>query len=705
MPTATAYDARKARETDRQAKQSREGREIGPLPDVADSGRRNACLDDLRLYLESYFSARFPLAWGDDQLEMIDELQRKILSGGRSARAHPRGTGKTTIAECAALWAIGYGHRVYVPLVGASEEKAKQLLTSIKAEVETNDLLADDFPELCYPIRCLEGINNRAAGQTLDGKRTRIEWTAERIRFPLIPGAASSWACIDASGIDGAIRGKAIPAPGGGKWRPDMVLIDDFQTDASARSPAQCITRERTMAGAIMGLAGPGVKIAAVALCTVIRQGDAADSILDRGRNPEWEGVRSKLLRSMPTDLVLWDQYGDLLRAGLRKQPRDRGPANEFYAVNREAMDAGAVSSWPARFEPDQLSAVQYAMDLYILSPETFAAEYQNEPLAGNEDDGAEPIDAAALAEKVNKVPRGEVPAECTRLTCGIDVQQELIFWSVTGWDEKFGGSVIDYGTFPRQPVSRFSASDPQVSLSSVYQGRKLSLEARIYAGLEEVARGVLAREWPRHGGGPGLRIERCLADSGHWTDTVHQWARQSVAAAILTPSKGQYVGAAKTPFSEWKPQPGDRLGPGWRIKGASGARGRLVLVDTNHWKTFLAERCRSAPGTPGALMLFGNSPAAHATFTDHFGAEHPVRLTSNERTVDEWTQNPGRPDNHWFDAAILAAVGASVAGLKWSAAAAAGEGSWVKPAKPKRESWAETQKRKMAERGTAQRA
>src|SRR5262245_39455666 len=158
--------------------QSAAGREIGPLPLVADPTRRESCRLDLKRFLDTYFAARFSLEWGDDQLDMIGELQHKILHGGRSARAHPRGTGKTTIAEPAVLWAIAYGHRRYVPVVGASEEKAKLILVALKAEIESNDLFAEDFPAVCYPVRRLDGINNRTAGQTLYGKRTQIEWTA-----------------------------------------------------------------------------------------------------------------------------------------------------------------------------------------------------------------------------------------------------------------------------------------------------------------------------------------------------------------------------------------------------------------------------------------------------------------------------------------------------------------------------------------------
>ena len=74
----------------------------------------------------------------------------------------------------------------------------------------------------------------------------------------------------------------------GKKVRPDCCVIDDPQSDESARSPIQNQVRETILSGAVLGLAGPGKKIAAIMPCTVIRPDDMADRILDRQRHPEW---------------------------------------------------------------------------------------------------------------------------------------------------------------------------------------------------------------------------------------------------------------------------------------------------------------------------------------------------------------------------------------------------------------------------------
>jgi hypothetical protein len=52
--------------------------------------------------------------------------------------------------------------------------------------------------------------------------------------------------------------------------RPSLVVLDDPQTDESARSLSQCASRESILAGAVLGLAGPGKKISGIIPCTVI---------------------------------------------------------------------------------------------------------------------------------------------------------------------------------------------------------------------------------------------------------------------------------------------------------------------------------------------------------------------------------------------------------------------------------------------------
>jgi hypothetical protein len=66
----------------------------------------------------------------------------------------------------------------FIPIIGANQTRATDNVNSIKRIFES-DLLLADFPEVCYPIRCLEGINQRSHGQLYQGKPTHIEWSAD----------------------------------------------------------------------------------------------------------------------------------------------------------------------------------------------------------------------------------------------------------------------------------------------------------------------------------------------------------------------------------------------------------------------------------------------------------------------------------------------------------------------------------------------
>ena len=87
------------------------------------------------------------MAWSPDHLKVIAKIEQAVLDGGLFAMAMPRGSGKTTICECACIWAVLYGHREFVCLIGSDEGHASDMLDSIKTELEANDLLLEDFEE------------------------------------------------------------------------------------------------------------------------------------------------------------------------------------------------------------------------------------------------------------------------------------------------------------------------------------------------------------------------------------------------------------------------------------------------------------------------------------------------------------------------------------------------------------------------------
>jgi hypothetical protein len=689
------YERQRERVARRQSDQSRAARDIGPIPKVVNPTRKAAAGKSLRVFAETYFPDLFTLAWSDDHLTVITTIMRVVLEGGLFAFAMPRGSGKTTLIEVAMLWAVLYGFRLFGVIIGPDGEHGERVLETIKLRLTTNDLLLEDFPEVVYPIRRLEGITQRSVGQLHLGKPTRIQWTADRIVLPTIPGSAASGAVIAVKGITAGVRGMKVERSDGSSARPDLVLIDDPQTDESARSPSQCAYRESIINGAVLGLAGPGKKIAALATVTVVAKEDLADRLLDRKRYPQWQGRRMRMLYSLPTDTALWAEYAKVREQSLQEHG-DIRDATAFYVMNRETMDAGAVVAWQARFNADEASAIQHAMNWKIGSPDAFWAECQNDPEAGRASTENDELKADVLASRLSRIDRGVIPHDATHLTAFVDIQKHALYWLVAAWSDDFTGSVVDYGTEPDQAVGYFTYREVRRTLGEAAPGT--GFEGAIFAGLERLATYLLAREWKRDGDGGVVRVERCLIDAnwGPGSEVVYKFCRQSPHATIISPSHGKFYGATATPISAFRPRPGERKGLNWYMPASIGRRSiRHVVFDTNWWKTFVETRLTTAQGDPGALILPGAEAQAHRLLADHLTSERPTATASKGRETNEWKLKQAGRDNHWWDCLVGSAVAASMVGV-------APPGGRIEPRTVARVSFAEMQSRAAARRGVA---
>jgi len=174
-PQADPYAGVKERARARNAAISLAGQDIGELPAVLKPKRKQRASTEFQFFCESYFPATFNLPWSKDHLKVIGKIEQAVLHGGLFALAMPRAAGKTTQAETACIWAVLFGHRDFVCLIGSDEGHAMDMLESIKTELDGNDLLLEDFPEVCYPIQCLDGIANRCSGQLHNAQCDELE--------------------------------------------------------------------------------------------------------------------------------------------------------------------------------------------------------------------------------------------------------------------------------------------------------------------------------------------------------------------------------------------------------------------------------------------------------------------------------------------------------------------------------------------------
>jgi hypothetical protein len=407
--------------------------------------------------------------------------------------------------------------------------------------------------------------------------------------------------------------------------------------------------------GDLLGLAGPGQKIAALATITVIHRGDLADQLLDRERSPAWQGERFKLVYIFPSNTERWEEYAKIRNQSLRAGG-DGSEATSFYQRHQAAMDDGAVVAWAERFNADELSAVQHAMNLKLDRGEEFDAEYQNEPRLDAAARNA--LNPVAIAERCNGFDCGVAPPQCELLTTFVDVGQFVLWWMICGWSDDFSGFVLNYGTWPSQRTRMFLARNASPTLEQTYPG---GTEAAIYAGLGALVNQIFGQE---HHRSDGAEIPiRGMIDSGWQSDVVRAFIRSSKHRKLLIPTKGVGIGPGQTAISDYHARQGEKIGNGW-VYGTAGTDGlRLLRFDANEWKTRVAGMLtRPMPGK-GGITLYGDQPRHHEMLSLHLASEYPTPTTAKGVTVDTWARRPDA-DNHWWDCLIGCAVAASVAGL-----------------------------------------
>jgi hypothetical protein len=640
--------------------------------------RRADCEGNLRLWIESYRKISFPLPWCRDHLRMIDETQDIILHGGLKLFCAPRGIGKTAIMVAGAEWAECYGHREFVEIISSVQKAALRIIKSIKGEFEDNELLEQDFSEICGPIRAMKGSAARARSQLYNGESTGIEWLKDLLVLPTLPPLTwfdnqvpkNSSGIIGVMSMTGDIRGPYFRRPDGRIVRPGLILSDDIQSDESAGSPAQSAGRARTMLASVLGLAGPGTKMACFIAANPIRANDLIDQWADPDKFPQWRAERMSTVYTWPTDMKLWAEYLTLRGAkGNRKLNIEKATA--FYADHRTAMDAGAEVGWADRYEPGDLSALQYAFNLkQDLGESVFAAEYQCKPIL----DGADvadliPLDPAVIVTRTNGLKAFVAPERTQKITAFIDVQQTLLWWMLCAWNLDFTGTIIGYGSWPQQDLDYFDltnarpyASDPRITSTTV--------EGQIFEALGHLTADLFSPELVHTESGTALPINLCPIDSGAWQEVISSFVRRSRLASVMIPAKGIPIQARNRPMDQYHATAGkETIGFHHYITTTKDRTSRLLINDVNFWKTFVSERMRIAPADAGALTLYEREadgrPADHRMLADHLTAEYAIRTEGWGRVVFEWKNKPGRLRNDWLDTLVGCCAAAAMCGCR----------------------------------------
>lgn len=628
----------------RKSRERQQARDL-EIPKIANPRRRRRCEKDIFVFLRTYFPDVFTGPFTKIRTEIVELLLRAVTEGGDQAVAAPRGEGKTAIVECVVIYCINTGRLRFPFIACATGRDAARVLSNIKYQYETNDLLAEDYPEICVPIQALEGASIRAHTQTVAGKRTRIEWSKDHVVFPTVPGSRASGAVVATSGLDGAIRGMRFNS-----LRPDLVVIDDPETAESAVSQPQIESRESVIERDLAGLGGPGVQLGRILLTTLQAPESVSAKFTDPAVKPSWNGKRYRLVESWPDRSDLWDEYQLIRRECQQAGDPKAKKATSFYRKHRKDMDAGASVSNEFRHIKDrgELTTLQHAYNVICdRGMSAFLTEYQNDPPLDDmpQTNG---LTAEVVQQKLNGVARNAVPDGCDLLTVGVDVGKYLCHYTVIAWDEGSCGHIVDYAVLEVFPADKDDAE---------------LVERAITASLSEF-RGELTEHPYRTLSGEPVSPSCVMVDAAHFTNAVYQFCLSS-NRHLWRPYHGVGESGDRRAKIDGQSTKTKKVGEEWAFY-QQGNGLWLCMGNADYWKLRVHEGFLAAAGKSGSLSLYGNERRDHIRFAHHITAEQQEEQfvrKGGKGWVTTW-KVVGK-HNHWLDATSMACVAASVRGMR----------------------------------------
>lgn len=316
------------------------------------SARRKALgAKSLEAFAHLYLPAHFKDPPSRMHREVMVGLQEITLArrGARVAVAAPRGHAKSTIVSLACvLWCICYDREKFIILISNTAGQADDLLSHVKAELESNPRLLVDFPRVCEEPGTKPGPPRWRQDEIITRNGVRI--------------------C--AFGAEKKIRGRRHRQD-----RPGLIILDDVENEELVASQDR---REKLLNWFTKAVLKAGDRRTnVVAVGTIMHYGSLLADLVDPQRSPGWEGRKYKAVLAWSARPELWEAwekiYNDLADGSGKGGPEAAG---RFFAANREAMLAGTEVLWPEREDYYRLMEMRLTEGVA-----SFDSEKQNEPI------------------------------------------------------------------------------------------------------------------------------------------------------------------------------------------------------------------------------------------------------------------------------------------------------------------------------------
>lgn len=317
-----------------------------PFPEdkAAQRERIRRTADDLDLFAHTYFphyletpSSALHHYFAERYPAMIRRAH-ETGEGDREADAAPRGNAKSTWTTLILpLWCAAFKYRHFILIVSETALQAQDFVSFIKTELETNERLRQDFPDLCGegPV-----------------------WRADTI--------------ITRNGVKirGAGAGQKLRGMRHGSKRPDLVICDDLENDEAVESPDQRLKTEKWFFKALMKIGQPDTVYIVVG--TILHYAGLLAGLL---KKPGWKGRKFKAVITWSSSR-LWDAWEAIFSDITVDKGEAEKRADLFFAGHETEMLAGTEVLWPERESYYQLMKMRVSDGRAY-----FDSEKQNEPI------------------------------------------------------------------------------------------------------------------------------------------------------------------------------------------------------------------------------------------------------------------------------------------------------------------------------------
>lgn len=310
--------------------------------------RRQAASESLMVFARTYLRRHFTLPPSPMHLELVAKLEA-ITFRDRSARlavAAPRGHAKSTLVSLAyVLWCAVYGRERLIYVISNTIDQAADHLANVKAELEGNELLWTDFPEVCEPP---------------GGKPRPKRWRSREI-------ITRNEIKIVAFGSGSKLRGRKH-----GAERPSLILLDDLEHEEEADSPDR---REKLLSWLHQSVLNAGTtQTNFVVVGTILNYGSVLATLVD---SPAWWSRKYQAVVSWATNEGLWERWSNVFNH-LAEHEGESGSeaARALFEANRPAMIEGTGSLWPEKESYYDLMVMRIVMGTVA-----FDAEKLNNPV------------------------------------------------------------------------------------------------------------------------------------------------------------------------------------------------------------------------------------------------------------------------------------------------------------------------------------